>query len=159
MEASVRKLDPKRVAFIRHRGPYAEVGPVWQRLTGWAGAAGVFGPDTEKFGMTYDDPDTTPPEKIRYDACITIGPDVVPGEDIDVKDVPAGRYATAILVGSYEGLAETYDGLLEWISQEGLTPTRDRPCLEFYLEDPASTPVSELRTEVCIPLTGSDDAD
>ena len=32
MEVQIKKMEPKRVAFLRHVGPYSEVGQTWDRL-------------------------------------------------------------------------------------------------------------------------------
>ena len=76
MEATVKNLPPRKVAFVRHVGPYNEVGPAWERLCQWAGSKGLLGPGVVMLGLGHDDPEVTPPDKIRYDACIEIKGDV-----------------------------------------------------------------------------------
>ena len=62
MEVKIRRLDPMRVAFLRHVGGYDEVGETWERLTDWAGANCLFGSEMHYFGASYDDPEVTAPE-------------------------------------------------------------------------------------------------
>ena len=50
----------------------ALVGATWGKLAAWAGARGLFGPGPRFIGVSYDDPQITPPEKLRYDAAITV---------------------------------------------------------------------------------------
>ena len=153
MQAEIATVDPMRVAFIRHIGPYHEVGPAWQRLFGWAGAKGLLGPQTRMFGMCHDDPDVTPPDKIRYDACIVVGDDVQAEGDIGIQDLPGGRYAKALHEGSYSKLGETYSALVgRWMPAHDFQPANDRPALEFYLNNPQQTPEDQLRTEIYMPL-------
>jgi AraC family transcriptional regulator len=102
---------------------------------------------------SHDDPDVTPPEKLRYDACITVGEDVEPAGNVGVQTVAGGRYAVTTHVGPYAGLADTY-GLPcgQWLPAQNLEPAADRPALEFYVDDPETTPEAELRTEIYVPV-------
>ena len=155
MEARITALEPARVAFVRHMGSYAEVGPTWERLLAWAGRAGLLGPDTRTFALCHDDPDTTPPEELRYDGCVIVGPDVQGGDGVAVQEVAGGRYAVATHRGSYAKLAGTYGGLIEaWIPAKGLEVAEERPCVEIYRNNPQRTPEDELLTDVHIPIRG-----
>src|SRR5439155_3828380 len=40
----VKELQPKRLVFLRHVGPYDQVGATWGRLMTWAGMRGLLGP-------------------------------------------------------------------------------------------------------------------
>ena len=152
MEASLKKMNAMRVAFVRHVGPYHEVGPTWGKLCAWAGRRGLFGPQTVLLGLGHDDPCVTPPERIRYDACIVVGDQVQAEGDIGIQTIPAGEYAVAIHRGPYAGLAQTYARLCgEWIPQQG-RELRSAPAIEIYRNNPNDTPPEELVTEVCVPL-------
>src|SRR5262249_53835150 len=50
-EVRVRTLPPRRVAFVRHVGPYNEVGPTFGRFMAWAGPRGLLGPATQVLGV------------------------------------------------------------------------------------------------------------
>ncbi len=152
MEASIRKMEAMRVAFVRHVGPYNEVGPTWGQLCGWAGRSGLFGPKTVLLGLCHDDPQVTPPERIRYDACIVVG-DVVQGQgEVGIQTIPAGEYAVAIHRGPYTNLAQTYARLCgEWLPKQG-RELRSAPSIEIYKNDPNTTPPEQLITEVCVPV-------
>lgn len=152
MEMKIVKRQPTRVAFVRHIGPYAECGEAWGKLCAWAGRRGLLGPDTTVIGISYDDPEVTPPEKIRYDACVTVGEEVEPEGEIGVQTLKGGDYAMTVHRGPYEKLAETYGRISgEWAPQSGRVISSD-PCLEVYLNDPHRTPPDQLRTEIHVPL-------
>ncbi len=89
------------MAFVRHTGPYNECGAAWEKLCSWAEAKGLFGPNTQLLGLCYDDPEVTPPEKIRYDACLTIDTDVRPEGEVGVQEIPGGRYAVTLHQGAF----------------------------------------------------------
>ncbi len=152
MKIEVRRLEPRRVAFLRHVGPYDQVGKTWERLCDWAGARCLFGPDVQYFGASYDDPEITPADKLRYDACLTVE-DGVDGEgEIGVRLIDGGEYAVALHEGPYAELSETYAEIYgRWLPSTGREPG-PAPCLEFYLNDPDSTEPEDLLTEVWVPL-------
>jgi AraC family transcriptional regulator len=152
MEVAVKKLEPMRVAFVRHVGPYQAVGETWNKLCGWAGPRGLFGPHSKMLGLCHDDPDVTPPDKLRYDACITVGPQVEAEGEVGVQEIPAGEYAMTLHAGPYEKLNETYAAMCgQWLPQSG-RELRSDPSLEMYLNSPNDTKPEDLRTEVYVPL-------
>jgi len=154
MDVQVKKVDPMRVAFVRHVGPYKEVGPTWQKLCAWAGPRGLFGPQTTFVGLCHDDPEVTPPDKIRYDACLTVGDDVQPEGEVGVQEIPGGDYATTVHHGPYEKLADTYAQLCgQWLPGSG-REMRSGPGFEIYRNSPQDTPPEDLITEVYVPLEG-----
>ena len=154
MNVEIKTIEPMRVAFARHIGPYDQVGDAWERLMDWVGRECLFGPDMKMFGLCHDDPEATPPDKIRYDACVTIAEPVTPVDDIGVLTIPGGRYAVTLHEGPYSGLNETYAKLVgRWFPGEGLEPG-DPPALEFYVNDPDSTEPEDLLTDVCFPIAG-----
>lgn len=152
MDVRIEELEPQRAAFIRHTGPYNQVGATWGRLCQWAGRRGLFGPKTAMFGMCHDDPEITPPEKIRYDACLTLIRPVEPEGEVGVQEIRAGRYAVVTHCGPYEKLNETYAALMgQWMPAHGHEPLPG-PSLEFYRNDPNKTPPDQLRTDIYVPL-------
>jgi len=152
LDVQVKTIEPLRAAFIRHVGPYNQVGAAWERLCDWAGARALFGSNMRFFGACYDDPEVTPAEKIRYDACLTVD-DSVQGEgEVGVQMLGGGRYAVTLHEGPYERLNETYAALYgRWFAASRYEPGPG-PCLEFYLNDPNSTEPEDLLTEICVPI-------
>jgi len=153
MKVEIRRIRPMRVAFIRHVGPYDEVSSTWERLCDWAGMHMFIDGQTRLFGACYDDPEITDPTKLRYDACLTVAPDVEPEHEIGVQTTRGGLYAVTLHEGPYCELKQTYRRLFgEWLPSSGYEPA-DPPCLEFYLSDPESTEPQDLLTDVCIGLS------
>ena len=152
MQVHIQKIDPLRVAFIQHVGPYHEVGDTWKKLCTWAGPRGLLGPNTKFLGVCHDDPKVTPPDKIRYDACLQVDENVEAEGDVGVQVIPAREYATTRHQGPYEKLSETYAQLFgKWLPENGREPSA-APCLEFYLNSPEHTPPADLLTDVFVPL-------
>jgi AraC family transcriptional regulator len=152
MDASIKQIGEQKVVFIRHTGPYNEVGPTWGKLCQWAGKKGLIWWNPKMLGLCHDDPQVTPPDKIRYDACIVVKKDVQPEGEVGVQTIAGGDYAVAIHRGPYEKLSETYAELCgRWIPEQG-REIAGAPSFEVYKNDPNKTKPEKLVTEVHVPL-------
>ncbi len=152
MDVKIVKRQPARVAYVRHVGPYQECEEAWHKLCAWAGPRGILKPGAVMIGISYDDPEVTPPEKIRYDACVTVDGPVEPEGEVGVQTLKGGDYAMTVHQGPYEKLIETYNRIFgEWAPRSGRVVSSD-PCLEVYLNDPHRTEPDRLRTEIYVPL-------
>ncbi len=152
MEVQIEHKAPMRVAFMRHVGPYSEVGATWDRLLPVLGKEGLLGGHSLFIGICHDDPEITPQAKIRYDACVTVDASFTAEGEIGVQVIPGGAYAHTTHFGPYHTLGETYTKLLgQWLPRSGyeLRPT---PCFEVYLNDPQSTDPEDLLTDIYAPL-------
>jgi AraC family transcriptional regulator len=152
MRVTITRMKPLRVAFMRHVGPYSKVGATWDQLLPQLGKDGWIGGDALFLGICHDDPDVTAPDRIRYDACVTVGADFQPIGDIGVQVVAGGDYAVTIHFGPYTKLGDSYAKLLgQWLPRSG-RELRSRPCFETYLNDPNSTDPADLLTDLYAPL-------
>ncbi|MCP4592847.1 MAG: AraC family transcriptional regulator [bacterium] len=152
MDVRIDKLEPRRVAFMRHVGPYHEVGGTWEKLCAWAGPKGLLGPQTLFLGLCHDDPEVTPPDKIRYDACVAASADFQPEGEIGAQEIAGGDYAVATHRGPYENLGETYAQLCgKWVPQSA-RELRSAPSFEVYRNTPQDTAPEDLITDVHVPL-------
>jgi AraC family transcriptional regulator len=152
LAVEIKTMPPQRVVFLRHRGPYDQVGATWSRLASWAGSRGLFGPATSFLGISWDDPQITPPDKLRYDAAITVNRPVDPEGEIGFTEIAGGDYATISHKGPYEALGQTYQLLLgSWLPESG-RELRDVPCFELYLNSPQTARPEDLLTVVHVPL-------
>ena len=103
-------------------------------------------------GVVHDDPEITPPERLRYDAAIVVNERVRPTGEAGIEELPAGEYAVAVHKGSYMLLGNTYARLCgEWLAASG-REARNSPAFEIYRNMPHNTPPDELVTEIFIPL-------
>jgi len=152
LDVRIERLDALRVAFVRHVGPYDAVGAAWGKLMSWAWPAGVFGPATHMLGICHDDCEITPPEKLRYDAAITVPANVVAQGEIGIQETEPGEYAAVTHRGPYSRLGETYARLCgEWLPSSG-AELRSAAPLEFYLNSPQNSPPERLLTRILLPL-------
>jgi AraC family transcriptional regulator len=152
VEVRLEKLEPMRVAFVRNVGPYAECGSAWEKLCSFAAQQGWFSPDMLRIGISHDDPDVTSPDKLRYDACLTVGESFAATGEIGVQVIPGGEYAATTHRGPYSTLLDTYRRIFrEWLPCSG-RELRSAPGFEIYRNDPCTTPPEQLVTEIYIPL-------
>ncbi|MBK7403593.1 MAG: GyrI-like domain-containing protein [Phycisphaerales bacterium] len=150
----IKDCPARRLAAMRHVGPYQQAGSTFRRLASWAMARGCFTPGVEMIGIYYDNPRTNPPEILRADACITApaGFEGDVGAGVGVLDLPRGRYGVGVFRGPYQRLGEVYEWLFQtWMVESGCA-LDDRACYEIYLNDPGTTSPEDLLTAIHVPL-------
>jgi AraC family transcriptional regulator len=155
-EVTIRELPALRLAAMSHTGSYMAVGAVFQRLQAWAASRGLIGPETRFLGLYHDDPETVPAQKLRSEATVTVGPEVVadPAAGVRILELPARRVATLRFRGPYAELESAYARLYrDWLPASGEEPA-DAPALEEYLNDCRSLPPAEWLTDIMVPLKG-----
>jgi len=153
MDVQVTDRPALRVGALRHIGPYQEIGEAFRRLGGIAGGAGLFQqPGAAMLAIYYDDPDSTPPDRLRSDAAVAVPDGVALPAGLTEQRVPGGRYARTLHVGPYEQLGTAWGRF----KREGLEARghrrRDGASYEVYLNDPMQTPKEALQTELYIPI-------
>lgn len=163
MEVRIKKFAPRLVAAVRHTGPYDESGPAWERLCGALGPCGLLSEASVAYGVSYDNPDITAPEKCRMDACVSLPPEVLEKsaelcplrqyEEIFLRHIGGEQeYAALRVKGSYSLLHPAYRSLFGmWFPQSEREPYND-PGFEIYWNSPQNTLPADLLTEICIPL-------
>jgi AraC family transcriptional regulator len=151
-EVRFETVPPRRVAFLRHVGPYHTVGATFGRLMAWAGPRGLLGTQELVIAIPYDDPEVTPADKVRTDCCVTVGDDVGPDGEVGVQTLEGGECAVLTHTGPYRQLGESYRWLFgTWLPASG-RELRNAPAFEIARNSPQDTPSEQLRTDVYLPL-------
>jgi AraC family transcriptional regulator len=152
-DVRVESVPILRVAFMRHTGAYDDVRRTWDRLLAWAGPRGLLGKGATLLAVPHDDPDVTPPGKVRYDACILVDERFRPEGEVGVQQLGGGEHAVTTHRGPYEDVGETFDRLCgEWLPTSG-RELRSAPPLLVYRNTPQDAAPGDLLTEVYMPLT------
>lgn len=151
-QVTIRHTRPITLAALPHRGDYMQMPQTFERLAATALRMNLLGPETRSFGIYYDDPSAVTLDALRADACIS-APDVwTPSDPLERREIPGGRYAVVVHVGPYAELERAYQWLYgAWLVDSGEEPA-DFPCVEAYLNDWRTVPVTDLRTEILLPL-------
>lgn len=88
------------------------------------------------------------------EAALPIGQDpdpaLPPDSTIRIRTLDGGRALRAVHRGSYQEMKATWDRLLAYAALQGYEQAG--PLWERYVDDPTSTPESELRTELYLPV-------
>lgn len=153
LDVRIEDAAPTPVVFIRHVGPYDQVGATWQRLMAFAFSNGLFGGMTKVLAIVHDDPEITSPKKLRYDACIVTRTMIEPASDVGVQEISGGTYAVVTYKGPYSELGAVYATMMgQWLPAHDREPSHP-PCIEVYLNNPQQTAPEDLLTEIHVPLT------
>lgn len=150
----VKTIEPITVAFARHIGSYKDVFQSWVKLIGGVGMDHVVSENTVKIGIPYDTAETTPENKIRYDACVTIDEikNFKPKGHIGIQTLHGGKYAIITHHGPIDTIESTYQILFAvWLPQSGFEPA-DHPNFMLHRKMPFVTPEKILETDIYLPL-------
>ncbi|MCX7710404.1 MAG: GyrI-like domain-containing protein [Clostridia bacterium] len=71
-------------------------------------------------------------------------------DEIQLREVPAGKYVSCIYKGPYAGMEQPYNKMFKWISDNGYE--QKGVYYEYYYNSPQDVPESELLTKIEIPL-------
>ena len=156
MRITYRQMTPTSVFYARANGPYASsCVEAWQRLDAWLDRYCARGRVRRAFGIFHDNPRTTPPELMRYDACVPLAAcaELEPDEGIGRQTLPTGTWAVYTHVGPHREAGDVISTLHgDLIPKRGFSFDYDRPILAVYLNDPRVTREAHRRTELCIPV-------
>lgn len=151
IQVEVRDAAPRAFAYVRHIGPYAGDAELFGRLFGkvfaWAGPRGLLGPEARALTIYHDDPEVTPPEKLRISVGITVPAGTAVEGEIGLLEIPGGKYAVTTCAIHPDQYIAAWNALMKWFPSSGWQPD-DRPCFELHLNDPATDPEGLHRLEL-----------
>ena len=151
---SACKLDEIGVAFIRHLGPYVDADMhSFERLTAWAQEHNLYRGGNLLIGIGHDDPNVTPADKVRYDACIEVPKPVAPNGDIGYQTIPAGHYATVTYVGPYGAtMYQAYAALFMQMQNHPRYTLIGLPAVEIYRTTHINPDYVLNQTDIFLPI-------
>ncbi|MEM9317166.1 MAG: GyrI-like domain-containing protein [Pseudomonadota bacterium] len=146
------KLRSLPIAFLRHIGPYEDVGDaLWARLNAWADSRGFSG-DRMLLGIGHDAPGLTPAEKLRFDACISVPEGTQPRDGVHIGRLPELLCAVTTHVGAYATMPEAYRAVVDQLRALPRVALLGLPAIEIYRD----TSVDVLReistTDIYLPV-------
>jgi AraC family transcriptional regulator len=151
-----RYVRPLSVLYARALGPYDQSTPeAWAKMTEWLERHNARRLTKRVYGIYRDNPRTTQPELLRYDACIGVVGDLDadPAAGIDRQVLPGGAFAVHTHVGPYDQMGDLFSKLhTNVVPKRGLSVDYDRSFMAIHLNDPAITREMHRRTELCIPV-------
>jgi AraC family transcriptional regulator len=154
MKITIKQLPPRHVAYAANLEGYGDeaMDAAWRTIIGWAGTHHMLDQDTMVIGISFDNPETTPKEKCRYYACVTVPLGTLTPAGIDVMDLPGGMYAVKHYEGNQQGIAGAYKELLgQWLPRSGYVRTAS-PCYEISLSTPDQLAQGIFVMDICLPI-------
>lgn len=150
---NVNIVDRQRVtvACLRYAGPYGEgISRFWQDVYyPWAKARNLL--DHARYGISHDDPATTPPDKCRYDAAVEVPGDFKADGGAFMATIPGGQYATLKFDGPPGKIAGAWHALMhDWLPRSEYE-LGAHSGFEYYPPDAGGGP-EDLHGEICIPV-------
>ena len=155
----VKDMPGRKLACVRHVGPFAGDRLLFERLFGsvfaWAVPRGLFKPpQSEMITVFHDDPARVAADKLRISVGLTVPPGTAlkmpPDGEIGLLEIPAGKYLCAqfeISINEYSAAWKTV--FAECLPQAGWQ-LGDGLCYECCLGDPNEHPEGKHRTEICV---------
>jgi AraC family transcriptional regulator len=155
MKIEVTTLEPQRVAYLRHVGPYNGAHSVWLDFMTKLKQDGLMPRKNSLFiGVPLDNPKVTPPEKLRYDACMTVDEKCRPAKPVRVRTIAGGDYVVARNC-PIKGVAKGYEKLFHsWLPKSGRT-VRKAPTFLVAVNGPEGMPPTFGFTDIYVPLVTS----
>lgn len=154
LKVEIVEFAPVQVAALEHRGAVERVNDSVAKFIAWRRESGLSPRERSRtFGIAHDNPDTTEPERFRFDVCGEVSAEVPPNpQGVVTKQIPGGRCARVRHVGSHARIGESiYPLYREWLPGSG-EELRDFPLYFHYLNLLPDTPDSELLTDIYLPL-------
>lgn len=155
-EPQIKELAERDVACVSFTGNYVGNAQVFANLFNelgeWAAPRGLMGPETVFLSAYQDDPETTPPDELTLECCMSIPAGTEVDGDIRKKVLPGGRYV--VMHAELEGPEEygkAWEILAEWIQRSGQEMVdMSRPSYEVYLNNPEEHPAKHHIIEICM---------
>ncbi|HEV7266223.1 MAG TPA: GyrI-like domain-containing protein [Falsiroseomonas sp.] len=151
-DIAIRAEPGLRLAAMAHRGPYAQIGTVFDRLMAWGAARGLIRAETRFLGLYRDDPSSVPAKDLRAEACMTVPAEVEAADGAQILHLPPTRVAALVFKGPYAELEGAYRWIYrDWLPTSGEEPA-DQPAREEYLNDCRILPPAKWLTAIMVPL-------
>jgi DNA gyrase inhibitor GyrI len=135
----IETLPKMKIAYMRQVGPY---GPplmdLWKRFNKWVDRRRLLNDKTIRLGLSLDNPMTTPPEQLRYDAAIVVDDkfqvDLTLDPDIETKTLEGGEYLMTPIEGTGKEIGQAFEKLFsEAVPKSGRSFDYRRDVLERYV--------------------------
>jgi AraC family transcriptional regulator len=153
MQVAIVDMPAAKVAYMRHIGPYGpQLGEFWRNdFLPWVEAHDLGG--QVRYGVGYDDPSITAPEKCRYDACVEVPASFTAQGKIGVMTLPGGRYAVTRFRGDPRTIGDAWMEFFgAWLPKSGYQPD-ERPCFEYYpVDSEYDGKTGVFSCDLCIPV-------
>ncbi len=150
VDCEVVTIEPQQAAVVRGELPVDQLPSLFDRAFHLVLEV-VQSQGLEVTGPPFGFYPRMPGETVEVAAGFPVSGPISPTGEVTALVLPGGRAAIALHVGSYDGLAQTYEELAAWLQSRGLEGGTQ--LWESYLSDPATEPdPATWRTQITWPL-------
>jgi AraC family transcriptional regulator len=152
MNAEIKEMPEYTVAYVRKMGPYGKetCSQAFGELAQWAGPRGLL-ENGQMLGIYWDNPEVTPPEKCRVDACVTVPEGTEVEGPVSLQSISGGPYAVCHFEIKTDSFQQAWEDAFAWLVGSG-HQCADKPCYELYHSDAMSDPEGKWVFDICIPV-------
>ncbi|WP_428646033.1 AraC family transcriptional regulator [Roseibium sp.] len=151
-DVEIKSLPSEKLAVLRHKGPYMEIGKAFETLLGLLVSRQLIGRAGPAKALYFSDPTQVPEDELQSVAGVVVGEDFPVDAPLEALETRGGDYAVLRYKGPYADMKRAYDWLYgDWLARSGREPA-DAPCMEIYLNNPRDTAPADLLTDICLPL-------
>ncbi|MGV7211444.1 GyrI-like domain-containing protein [Oxalobacteraceae bacterium A2-2] len=152
MSMQIQELPDVKVAYLRYKGAFGPaLGEFWAEVfQPWQQAFHLTGRVT--YGVTRDDPHTTPENECRYDACVAVDDNYRTADPARDAVLPGGRYATVHFKGTADQVPQAWQDFVASVEPAGHAFDPARPCFERYAADYAMGADGVFESDLFIPV-------
>jgi AraC family transcriptional regulator len=150
-QPTIVRIPPRRIACVRHVGPYDETGPAFAKVLEWAGRRGLL-PGATLLGVYWDDQTITPRDRTRCVVGLFVDDHAVGDGEVEVRQLDGGDHAVVRVHGPAEHRRRSYDLLYgQWLPERGRQPAKVPP-FEQYGAHGGDWNRLDVVTDVHVPL-------
>ncbi|MFC4403796.1 AraC family transcriptional regulator [Gracilibacillus xinjiangensis] len=148
MEMKIETIPTSRIAYVRQVGPYGPSNKqTMEKLKNWAKENNLLG-TTTIFGIAQDNPETTPPEKCRYDACVVISEEQTIDQSLSEGVLDGGTYLVCKIEHTAAAVQQAWGDIIPFAKKNGYQ-IEQKPILERYTVEMIRNEYCEL----CVPVS------
>ncbi|MGG2066827.1 AraC family transcriptional regulator [Bacillus sp. S14(2024)] len=147
MNMKIETLPKYRIAYVRQVGPYGPANiQAMEKLKKWAEEKNLV-KSAIILGIPQDNPETTPPENCRYDACIVIPKDYQMDDSICESELSGGKYVICRVKHTAEDIQKAWAEIFPALHSHGYQ-IDNKPILERYTAEM----INNHYCEICVPV-------
>jgi len=155
LQSRVSRIPPLSVVCLKVGDAYthmAKYRSLWDRLFSFAEENRLKSASNQYISLSMDEPVITSQEQCRFYLGITVDETINASGIFGTMEIPGGLYAIFRFKGNHKFLPVMYRDIYQyWLPDNGYRQ-REPLTFEMYLNTPRQVPVSELLTDIYIPI-------
>lgn len=149
MNVTINKFPEREIVYRTSKGGYKleSIHQLWTEFMTNLASLGNDMDSLTKLGIGHDNPQVTPEDKCRYDACVLANELSETPSNVNKMTIPAGKYACFRFEGKSKDLLDFYLKIYSnWFSENGCEPG-NFPLIEKYIHIDKEDPEADIIVE------------